>query len=123
MQWMALFAGGSLDQHMPDRCPTHADHANDSAHSIEPEFPGAWLLTGSVTSKHHQAVSDAGSLRIVARAHDGVIEAIDDPGRRFYRGVQWHPERTTNDPLGADIYRALIAAARGSSTTRIPSPL
>jgi len=112
MQWMALLAGGSLDQHLPDNLPTHADHADDRAHSIEPASPDSWLGAGSVTSKHHQAVRDPGALRLVALAHDGVIEAIDDPARRFYRGVQWHPERTNSDPLGGDLYRALVVAAR-----------
>ena len=110
MQWMALLAGGSLDQHMPDKLPSHEDHADDHTHPIEPAVPDSWLPSGSVTSKHHQAVSDPGALRVVARAHDGVIEAIDDPNRRFYRGVQWHPERTANAPLGIDLYRALIDA-------------
>ena len=27
-----------------------------------------------------------------ATAPDGVIEAIEDPARRFCLGVQWHPE-------------------------------
>lgn len=111
MQWMALIAGGGLDQHLPDACPTSADHADDRTHRIEPQPPDAWLGAGSVTSKHHQAVSDPGSLRVVARAHDGVIEAIDDPDRRFYRGVQWHPERTSSENLGLGIYRALVAAS------------
>jgi len=113
MQWMALLAGGTLDQHLPDDCSTHADHAGDKIHAIRPVVQGSWLPTGAVTSKHHQSVSDSGSLRVVACAHDGIIEAIDDPNRKFYRGVQWHPERTHHDPLGASLYRDLIDAARG----------
>ena len=27
-----------------------------------------------------------------ATAPDGIIEAIEDPSRRFCLGVQWHPE-------------------------------
>jgi len=118
MQWMALLAGGSLDQHMPDALPTHDDHAGDHRHPIEPAVADAWLPAGTVTSKHHQAVIDPGTLRIVARAHDGVIEAIDDPGRRFYRGVQWHPERTDSAPLGIDLYRELIGANRSPVPAR-----
>ena len=113
MQWMALVAGGILDQRLPDTCPSHADHADDRLHAIRPVIKDSWLPTGAVTSKHHQSVECAGSMRIVACAHDGVVEAIDDPDRKFYRGVQWHPERTHHDPLGAAIYRALIDAARG----------
>jgi putative glutamine amidotransferase len=42
-------------------------------------------------------------------APDGVIEGIEDPGRRFCLGVQWHPEFLI-DPGDALIFRAFIAA-------------
>jgi putative glutamine amidotransferase len=29
---------------------------------------------------------------VSGRAPDGVVEAIEDPRRRFCLGVQWHPE-------------------------------
>ncbi|MCB9837862.1 MAG: gamma-glutamyl-gamma-aminobutyrate hydrolase family protein [Phycisphaeraceae bacterium] len=111
MQWMALLAGGTLDQHLPDACPTSADHADDRTHGVEPCVPDPWVTSGVITSKHHQAVCDPGGLRVVARAPDGIIEAIDDASRRFYRGVQWHPERTAEPALGIEIYRALVSAA------------
>jgi len=113
MQWMGLLAGGRLDQHMPDTLGTHADHADDRPHTIEPTAAQSWISRGVVTSKHHQAISDPGSLSVVAVAHDGVIEAIDDPRRPYYRGVQWHPERTEDSFLGLDLYLALIESARG----------
>ena len=42
---------------------------------------------------------------------DGVIEGIIDPARRFYLGVQWHPERTEATETGLDVVRALVRAA------------
>ncbi len=51
------------------------------------------LSDQTVVSSHHQAVDDAGRLRVVARSPAGVIETVDDPARFFYLGVQWHPER------------------------------
>lgn len=110
MQLMALHAGGVLNQHLPDDTPTHADHADDRTHAIIP-LRGAPFPKGSAASHHHQAVKSPGRLRVVARAHDGVIEAIDDPTRPFYLGVQWHPERTSENALGLDLFRALIAQA------------
>ena len=42
---------------------------------------------------HHQAVRDLGDdLVVSARAHDGLVEAVEHPGRRFVIGVQCHPE-------------------------------
>ena len=62
-------------------------------------------------SHHRQAVTDPGGLSIVARAADGVIEAVRDAGRPFYLGVQWHPERTRDERLGAGLFRELVGAA------------
>ncbi|MSO83393.1 MAG: gamma-glutamyl-gamma-aminobutyrate hydrolase family protein [Acidobacteria bacterium] len=47
----------------------------------------------SVNSRHHQAVKALGEgLVATATAPDEVVEAIEDPARRFCLGVQWHPE-------------------------------
>lgn len=112
MQLMALHAGGRLNQWMSDDVPTHAIHADDHVHRIVPEVPSGPISSGEVTSWHRQSVSDAGRLRIVARAEDGVIEAVDLPDRPFYLGVQWHPERTSDDALGDAIFRSLIGHCR-----------
>ena len=49
--------------------------------------------TLEVNSFHHQAVERLGNgLRVAARATDGVVEAVEAPGRPFVVGVQWHAE-------------------------------
>jgi gamma-glutamyl-gamma-aminobutyrate hydrolase PuuD len=65
----------------------------------------------AVVSEHHQAVDRLGSgLRVTSRAPDGLIEALEVPGRRFALGVQWHPERcATGD--GVRLAEALVQAA------------
>ncbi len=119
MQLMALHKGGTLNQHLPDTLPlaAAARHVKDFAHPIVPEtgVAGAAAVLGAragalVASNHHQAVSNPGRLRVIARADDGVIEAVDDPARRFYVGVQWHPERTSDAGLGDALFARLIAA-------------
>ena len=122
MQLMALQAGGRLHQHLPDapgfderRAAAHYK----SPHAIEP-LPGApqYLQPGVVHSRHHQAVADPGSLRAVAH-YDGVIEAIVGPdSRRFYLGVQWHPECTKHEPLGNGLIRRLVEACRLTSESK-----
>lgn len=147
MQMMALHAGGTLNQHLPEDTPTHAEHTGDHRHLVLParEQAGTQASAGggpapasaalrippsgcAVASWHHQAVrtlGQAGSntvagagaarpvLRVVARSHDGVIEAVEDPARRFYLGVQWHPERSDRDSPGGDaVIRAFVEAAR-----------
>jgi putative glutamine amidotransferase len=113
MQYMTLRAGGTLDQHMPETTPSAADHW-ERTHRVEGAHD-AWAFgSGEIHSKHRQAMRDAGSLAVLARAHDGVIEAVGDVDgeRPFWIGVQWHPERTPFAGLGQDLFDALVRAAR-----------
>jgi putative glutamine amidotransferase len=112
MQLMALHAGGRLDQYLPDTLAKPQVHEQDRRHQVLPQVTDSVLdsTPGAVVSAHRQAVADAGSMRVVARAHDGVIEAIDDPRRCFYLGVQWHPERGGDDALNRGLIRQMIAA-------------
>ena len=109
MQMMALVAGGVLEQCMPETCPTHERHW-EREHTVEAVGEPAVLLRGVVRSKHRQAVSDAGSMAVTACAPDGVVEAIEDRTRGYYLGVQWHPERTADDAVGAAVFRGLVRA-------------
>jgi putative glutamine amidotransferase len=110
MQLMALAAGGDLDQHLPDRWPTADLHWGHRPHAVRGS-----LGAGEVDSHHRQAVTDPGRLDVVAVADDGLIEAIRDPDRRFFLGVQWHPERTTDPALGPAILESLVAAAAAAA--------
>ncbi|MBL8764362.1 MAG: gamma-glutamyl-gamma-aminobutyrate hydrolase family protein [Phycisphaerae bacterium] len=110
MQMMSLVAGGKLNQHLPDTLPTHGDHWN-STHRVRPEGTHASLVEGVVASNHRQAVTDPGGLTIAARSPDGVVEAVTDPQRRFYLGVQWHPERTEHAGLGPELFQRLVRIA------------
>ena len=65
-------------------------------------------------SFHHQAVKAPGEdLTVVARAPDGVIEAIESPTRRFVLGVQHHPEMMwEKHPEALNLFTAFIKACR-----------
>ncbi len=102
MQWMGLLAGGALEQ---DLSEPFLSHHIKGEHVIVGE-----LGSGSVHTHHHQALSCAGSLSIVASSDDGVIEAVRDYSNNWYVGVQWHPERTDNVQLGQDLFNQLVAA-------------
>ncbi|MHC4995128.1 MAG: gamma-glutamyl-gamma-aminobutyrate hydrolase family protein [Planctomycetota bacterium] len=115
MQMMALHHGGRLHQHLPDTPDISSAQAEGHAgndHAIETTVADHPLLPteGVVFSHHHQAVADAGAMRVCARSDDGLIEAIDLPGERFYLGVQWHPERTDEASLGQGLIDALVRA-------------
>lgn len=121
MQMMGLVNGGRLDQHMPDALATAPDHTKDNIHPVAPVVEHAVIRSpGAVPSWHHQALREPGRLRVVARSDDGVIEAVDDPTRPFYLGVQWHPERAKerDHDLADGLFRALIDRAREAAAAR-----
>ena len=103
MQLLAQRCGGTFVYDIATDCPEAAPHRlpePDGRHAIDvragsrlAELLGVTSL--QVNSSHHQAVLEPGrGLRAVARARDGLIEAIESADRsRFVLGVQWHPER------------------------------
>ncbi len=103
-QSLNVSRGGSLIQDLESQCPGALKHEQGvpydrTSHgiAIEPESLLARLAGGveaRVNSTHHQAMKEVGrDLRIVAKALDGVIEAVEDTrADRFVLGVQWHPE-------------------------------
>jgi putative glutamine amidotransferase len=116
MEVMAVAAGGSLHQHLPDLVG-HAEHSPGAdvygEHPVDVR-PGTVLhaLVGDrlmVHSHHHQAVADAPGYDVSATAPDGTVEAMEAPGSRFRLAVQWHPEVADTWPL----FVALIRAAAG----------
>lgn len=117
MQLMALHHGGRLHQFLPEVLDDADVHQAHRCHAIRVRAADSVLCRASagaageftVVSHHRQAVADPGSLRIAAAAPDGVIEAIDDATRRFYLGVQWHPERGDAGPANRGLFEQLRA--------------
>lgn len=68
-----------------------------------------------VNSSHHQAVEKvAPGMQAVARAPDGVIEAIEstEPDERPIIAVQWHPEYLTDREEHLNLFRWLVNSAK-----------
>ena len=121
IQIMSVAMGGSLYQDVPSQFIdplTHPAKGNteDSKHEIEIEH-GSRLskIVGKsadeVNSAHHQAVDEIGEGFVVtARSEDEVIEAIENPLKKFVLGVQYHPERMIQTAEFLDHRRKLFEA-------------
>jgi putative glutamine amidotransferase len=69
-----------------------------------------------VNSMHHQGLRNlASSLRPVATAPDGIVEAVELVGHPFGLGVQWHPECLPDTPSMRSLFRSFISAASAYS--------
>jgi len=70
-----------------------------------------------VNSRHHQAVQKVGTgLVVSATAPDGVVEAVEDPSKRFCLGVQWHPENFYRTGEFRALFEAFVNAAQKKSS-------
>ncbi len=121
MQLLALARGGALHFDLASDVAGAGEHRladPDARHAVRVD-PASLLATllgpgeVAVNSRHHQAVADAGDARVVARAVDGVVEALELPGARFALGVQWHPE-TLDAEHRRRLFGGLVDACAGA---------
>ncbi len=118
MQLLVDHCGGELIYDLPHDRPELGAHRlaePEARHGLALE-PGSrlWRALGAqplgVNSRHHQGVADAGpTLRVCARADDGLVEAVELPGTGFCLGVQWHPERMGGEHA-ENLFRAFVRA-------------
>ena len=117
IQTLAIALGGEVAQDISDAATVkHSQNADrsEATHSvtIEPDSILAQLYNHeriAVNSFHHQAVKAAGEkFRVVAKATDGIIEAIESTEFKPVLGVQWHPECLET---GLPLFQWLVAEA------------
>ena len=125
-QTLNVARGGTLHQHLPESFDGRVEHRQRErgdcpTHPVEiaPDSLLARVLGSDrveVNSFHHQAAKRLGrGLRAVAWSPDGVVEGIEDPGREFMVGVQWHAEGIVAHAGQAALFAAFVEAARGFS--------
>jgi putative glutamine amidotransferase len=124
IQVLNVARGGTLHQHIPDDpgVPRHGEpgvaggarrhEVTLAADSLIAEVMDTTRVTASC--HHHQAIAQLGDgLRVVGRAADGIIEALELDGA-FLLAVQWHPEDTAADDRPQQrLFDALVKRAGG----------
>jgi putative glutamine amidotransferase len=131
-QLLNVALGGTLYQDIAAELPGALNHGEstdrrDMAHLAHPiALEGdAWLAGRldtaelQVNTLHHQALRQlAPGLRVVARAPDGVIEAVEGTGTSFLLGIQCHPEELWEraDQRWARMFEGFVGIARTNRT-------
>jgi gamma-glutamyl-gamma-aminobutyrate hydrolase PuuD len=135
LQVLNVAHGGTLVQDIPDAIGVQVRHdvrdePTTLAHDVT-VTPGSQLTAilavrlrpdGScaVNSRHHQAPGRLGDgLIATATAHDGVVEALEAPARRFHLGVQWHPENFWRTGEFQALFDAFVRASASPSDSRL----
>ncbi len=123
IQFLNAALGGTLYQDLPAQHPSEVEHhqgrpydAPAHAVTLVPDTPLRALLgaeTLPANSLHHQGVRTlAPTLRAMAHAPDGLVEAVYLPDKRFVWAVQWHPEfNWQTEPSSRAIFAAFVQAA------------
>ncbi|WP_148464778.1 gamma-glutamyl-gamma-aminobutyrate hydrolase family protein [Peptoniphilus harei] len=127
MQLTNVLSGGTLYQDIMVQHPTDIIHRDPEKkvfvkHEIN-VFPDNILAEGfgkagnvEVNSWHHQAVKDLGkNLEVLAEAPDGTIEAIRRTDKKYFLGLQFHPEAMImedNNKDALNLYKTFIAKAQ-----------
>lgn len=124
LQIFNIFYGGTLYQDLPSEYTTHLNHSQQRPYSIPSHkvtIEANGLLyslfgqqTFEVNSCHHQGILSLGKgLQCEAISEDGLIEAISIPEKKFFLGVQWHPEflASTNEKISQKLFEAFIEAS------------
>ena len=123
LQVVNVALGGTLVQDLPERGLDGHDVIGESTYlghsniTLEPGCRVATIVgnTTQVNSLHHQAVDTVGDgLRVVGRADDGTVEAIEHIDSDWpMLAVQWHPEflRVKDHNESDDLFAAFVEMA------------
>lgn|GEM_PF-228902 len=134
VQMINVACGGTLTQDIHSEQPELAKHDYFPpsferfriSHRIDIEADSllahAMGQVHEVNSMHHQAIERIGyGLRVVARADDGLPEALEAPELPFVVGVQWHPEELAKtDQMNANLVYDFVRAAASDWRGKIP---
>lgn len=125
-QVMNVSRGGTLVQDIPEELGIALERHRQTlpyevmTHdvTVEPDTRLSRILKSAcvcrVNTMHHQCVKALGEgLVLNARSsEDGIVEAFDDPKKRFFFGVQWHPEMLAEAHAEAlALFEAFVLAA------------
>ena len=123
IQMLNVACGGTLWQDIDAITPEILKHRQQQSgycgsHTVRTEhgsFIWKCIADSFVTNSfHHQACKTlAPEFVATAWTADGIVEAIEKPGKPLVFGVQWHPEHMTeNHPPMLQLFQELTAAAK-----------
>lgn len=124
LQFINGATGGTLFQDIETEYPSNVNHRQKPPYdkpihsvSVEKESPLFELLGKElllVNSCHHQAIKNLSpKLSAMAKAPDGIVEAVYMPDKKFVWATQWHPEFLHKvDEDSRKIFKAFIEAIK-----------
>jgi gamma-glutamyl-gamma-aminobutyrate hydrolase PuuD len=123
IQVMNVAFGGTLIPHLLG----HRNPKPDAlAHRLDWRAPKLLPICERVNTSHHQAVDKvAEGFAVVAKSPDGVVEAMERLGTKFFCAVQFHPERLVKvKPQFLRLFKIFVSSCRvrGAVRSRVVRP-
>ena len=120
IQLLNVALGGTLIQDIPAQSPSELIHRQtaprpETTHEMLVDSDSALFgVTGgrmAVNSFHHQSLDRIASpLRVVARAPDSIVEAVESDEHPLLIAVQCHPEEmAVCDPVSQSLFRRFVS--------------
>lgn len=129
MQVFNVALGGTLYEHVPDQWPDDIHRGDDGGWAMQvvqvasgsklAEVMGSEEVT--TFSGHHQAVKQvAAEAEVIAKAPDGLVEALTMKGHPWLLAVQWHPEKSAGEDVTQQrLFDELVREARGGDEASV----
>jgi len=120
IQIMNVALGGKINQHIAGHTAEYSVNSDNNVPVVHKVLIDKesflFQITKSecieVNSFHHQCVSKVSpNLSVCAESEDSVIEAIECKKRKFFLGVQWHPEKMM-DYFSKNIFESFVNACK-----------
>jgi putative glutamine amidotransferase len=117
MQLINVLEGGTLVQHIhPNKHKPIVDHEGKKSgyHAIKilPDTQLSAIIGEGrkiIATQHHQGIRSLAAHFIPsALASDGLVEAMEHPGKPYIFSVQWHPERQPGSLITRRLFRAFV---------------
>jgi gamma-glutamyl-gamma-aminobutyrate hydrolase PuuD/predicted ATP-grasp superfamily ATP-dependent carboligase len=128
-QMLNVLAGGTLHADLSSFKNVHrARDAFDRLFKRKPVRVRARSRLGEILGKtelcvnaiHEQAIDRLGAgLSVSAREPNGIVQAMEDGARRFWIGVQFHPELLIYHAPYRRLFKALVEAAKARAAERM----
>ncbi len=127
IQLINAVLGGTLYQDLPTQTNSDLEHHQKPPYdkpihnvAIMENTPLYTVLEKdilAVNSYHHQAIKNlSDKLLPMAKASDGIIEAVYMPDKKFIWGIQWHPEFSyVSDFAGKKIFSEFVKQTKSLS--------
>lgn len=108
MQIMSLAFHGDLEDFKNNKHQSKEEYIHKVKIKTNSKLAKIIGETKILVNSRHSSYITTTDLSISAISDDLVIEAVEDPTKRFFIGVQWHPESLEGDLYSKKLFDAFI---------------